>query len=110
MHEAAGADQIRISGRLDALEWERGQDLEAWMAKLQASPKQPNALALFSAHQMGSARMGRDPVTSVAEVTGELHDVEGVWIGDTSAFPTAPGVNPMITCMALATRTASRIA
>jgi choline dehydrogenase-like flavoprotein len=61
---------------------------------------------LGSAHQMGSARLGTDPATSVARPTGELHDVSGVWIGDTSAFPTALGVNPMVTCMALARRTA----
>jgi choline dehydrogenase-like flavoprotein len=65
--------------------------------------------ALFSAHQMGSARTGTDPSTSVAGPYGELHDVKGVWIGDTSAFPTALGVNPMVTCMALARRTALAI-
>ena len=58
---------------------------------------------------MGSARMGTDPSTSVAGPYGELHDVKGVWIGDTSAFPTALGVNPMVTCMALARRTALAI-
>jgi choline dehydrogenase-like flavoprotein len=63
-----------------------------------------------SAHQMGSARMGSDPATSVAAPTGELHDVPGVWIGDTSAFPTPSGANPMLTCMALAHRTAEHIA
>jgi choline dehydrogenase-like flavoprotein len=40
---------------------------------------------------------------------GELHDVPGVWIGDASALPTAPGVNPMLTIMALARRTAHAI-
>lgn len=61
---------------------------------------------MFSAHQMGTARMGVDPSTSVADPDGRLHDVRGVWIGDTSAFPTAVGSNPMVTCMALARRTA----
>jgi len=32
-----------------------------------------------------------------------------VWIGDASAFPTAPGVNPMISIMALAHRTAEKV-
>jgi choline dehydrogenase-like flavoprotein len=45
----------------------------------------------------------------VAQPTGELHDVAGVWIGDTSAFPTPSGANPMLTCMALAHRTAENI-
>jgi choline dehydrogenase-like flavoprotein len=35
--------------------------------------------------------------------------VRGAWIGDASALPTAPGVNPMITLMALAELTATHI-
>jgi choline dehydrogenase-like flavoprotein len=45
----------------------------------------------------------------VAAPTGELHDTPGVWIGDTSAFPSASGTNPMITVMALAHRTAENM-
>ena len=58
---------------------------------------------------MGSCRMGSDPATSVADGRGELHDTKGVWIGDGSAFPTAPGVNPMVTIMSLAHRTAGKM-
>ena len=58
---------------------------------------------------MGSCRMGVDPATSVADGRGALHDVPNVWIGDASALPSAPGVNPMITVMALARRTAHAI-
>jgi choline dehydrogenase-like flavoprotein len=54
--------------------------------------------------------MGSDPQTSVAGPFGELHDTPGVWIGDASAFPTPSGVNPMLTNMALAHRTAETIA
>jgi choline dehydrogenase-like flavoprotein len=53
--------------------------------------------------------MGASPEDSVADGRGELHDTPGVWIGDASAFPTAPGVNPMISIMALAHRTAENI-
>lgn len=70
----------------------------------------PRRLGLFSAHQMGSCRMGADPAESVANQWGELHDTPGVWIGDASAFPTASGTNPMFTVMALARRTAEAIA
>ena len=66
-------------------------------------------MACFTAHQMGSCRMGSDPAESVADGRGELHDTKGVWIGDASAFPTAPGVNPMVTIMSLAHRTAANI-
>ena len=50
--------------------------------------------------------MGADPQASVADPRGELHDTKGVWVGDASAFPTAVGVNPMVSIMALAHRTA----
>jgi GMC oxidoreductase len=52
---------------------------------------------------------GAVKLSSVADGRGELHDVTGVWIGDASAFPTAPGVNPMISIMALAHRTAGEL-
>lgn len=64
---------------------------------------------MFSAHQMGTCRMGQDPETTVADPRGELHDTPGVWIGDGSAFPTSSGTNPMITIMSLASRTAGQI-
>ena len=64
---------------------------------------------MFSAHQMGTCRMGRDPRTSVANPRGELHDVRGVWIGDGSALPSASEANPMLTIMALARRTAEHL-
>ena len=68
-----------------------------------------NGVALFSAHPMGSARAGLDPRSSTARPTGECHEVWNLWIGDGSLLPTAPGVNPMVTIMALAARTAGFI-
>ena len=40
---------------------------------------------------------------------GSLHDTPGAWAGDTSALPTAVGIHPMVTCQALARRTAQAI-
>jgi choline dehydrogenase-like flavoprotein len=65
-----------------------------------------NGLALFTAHPMGSCRAGRDPRASAADGSGECHEARNLWIGDGSLLPTAPGVNPMISIMALAARTA----
>jgi choline dehydrogenase-like flavoprotein len=53
--------------------------------------------------------MGSSASDSVADGRGELHDTKSVWIGDGSAFPTAPGANPMISIMSLAHRTAANI-
>jgi choline dehydrogenase-like flavoprotein len=109
LHEAAGAQEIHSVSRTLA-PWRRGDDLEAWIAALQREPLGAGGMTVFSAHQMGSAAMGTDPATSVTDPSGRLHDTDGVWIGDTSVFPTCSGVNPMVTCMAMARRTAASIA
>ncbi len=109
MHEAAGAYEIRALAA-GMPRWRRGDDLDAFIAAAQRVPLRFGGYRLFSAHQMGSCRMGTDPETSVAGPWGELHDVPGVWIGDASAFPTSSGTNPMISIMALAHRTAEAIA
>jgi choline dehydrogenase-like flavoprotein len=107
-HVAAGARAIVDLAPGRSL-WTRGGDLAAYTERLRGIPNGAGGRALFSAHQMGTARMGADAATSVADPEGQLHDVPGVWIGDTSAFPTAVGSNPMVTCMALARRTAQAI-
>jgi choline dehydrogenase-like flavoprotein len=109
MHHAAGAERITALKRRDWA-WQRGDDLEAFVDSVMSTPLAPFEAALFSAHQMGTCRLGTDPAESVAGPWGELHDVRGVWIGDGSAFPTSSGVNPMMTIMALAHRTAEAIA
>jgi choline dehydrogenase-like flavoprotein len=65
-------------------------------------------LELFTVHLMGTARIGSDPASSVVNPNGELWDLPGCYVADASAFPTAIGVNPQVTIMALATRLASR--
>ena len=90
--------------------WRRGDDLDAFIAGRKQIPLRAGGYKLFSAHQMGTCRMGTDPATSVANPWGELHDTPGVWIGDGSAFPTPSGTNPMVSIMALAHRTAEAIA
>ena len=108
MHEAAGAQQIFLAGQPFA-PWQRGEDLEAFIANVHQIPIGPGGTPVFSAHQMCSAKLGNDPTTSVAKPTGELHDVSGVWIADASGMPTCSGVNPMISTMALARRTATNM-
>ncbi|BBH68244.1 GMC oxidoreductase [Actinoplanes sp. OR16] len=108
LHHAAGARRIQLFAHGLAA-WEQGDDLEDYIARATSVPLRAGGATLFAAHQMGSCRMGADPATSVADPRGELHDTPGVWIGDASAFPTPSGTNPMITVMALASRTAENI-
>lgn len=108
MHRQAGALEIH-SVSPGVAPWRRGDDLEDWLRRVTAVPPGAGGQPIGCAHQMGTARMGSDPQISVADPSGRLHDVAGVWIADTSAFPTASGANPMLTCMALAHRTAEAI-
>jgi choline dehydrogenase-like flavoprotein len=105
MQEAAGAQQIFLAGQPFA-PWRRGEDLEAFIEKVNQVPIGPGGTPVFSAHQMCSAKLGSDPQTCVAKPDGELHDTTGVWIADASGMPCCSGVNPMVSVMALARRTA----
>jgi len=83
--------------------------LERFLVDIERRWVVPNRLPLYSAHQMGSCRLGADRKTSVADPYGEVHGVKGLYIADASGFPTASGVNPMLSVMALAYRVAQRI-
>jgi choline dehydrogenase-like flavoprotein len=106
VHHAAGAAEI-FTFHWSPHHWRRGDDFDAYIAQLEAAPAEE--YTAYSAHQMGSCRMGSSAEDAVADGRGELHDTRGVWVGDASAFPTATGVNPMVSIMVLAERTADRI-
>ncbi|KAF9172938.1 hypothetical protein BGX21_002424 [Mortierella sp. AD011] len=57
----------------------------------------PGIAQVGSAHQMGTCRMGSNPSNSVIKPTGETWEIKGLYVADASAFPTASGVNPMLT-------------
>ena len=70
----------------------------------------PGRGTLYSFHLLGSARMGGSAAASAASSTGETWDVRNLVVADGSAFPTASGVNPMITIEAIAHQNATRLA
>jgi choline dehydrogenase-like flavoprotein len=53
--------------------------------------------------------MGRNPRTSVVDLSHEVHDVRGLYVVDGSTVPGPLGVNPQLTIMAMATRAAVKI-
>ena len=109
VHRAAGARQI-IPLVTPPHTWRDGQPFDPWLDTLGRRAVSANRILLFSAHQMSSCRIGTDPRSSVADPDGQVHGVPGVWVTDASAMPTASGVNPMLSLMALARRTATRMA
>lgn len=58
----------------------------------------------FSIHEMGTARMGRDPKTSVLNSFNQAHDVKNLFITDGAAMVSSSCVNPSLTYMALTAR------
>ena len=56
------------------------------------------------AHQAGTCRFGADPATSVLNVDCRAHEVDNLYVVDTSFFPSIGAVNPALTAMANALR------
>jgi choline dehydrogenase-like flavoprotein len=112
---AAGALDIMAAGTRPA--WFRRADggddaaFERYVTDLAAFDFSPNRGTVFSAHQMGTARMGAEPRGHACDPGGRVRVGErddrvigGLYVADTSLFPTGLGVNPMLTVMALARR------
>lgn len=88
------------------------QAFRSWLDELRSKiiPHFPAHQTFASAHQMGSVRMGSSPKTSAVDHDGKVWGTEGLYVMDTSVFPSASGVNPMITGMAIAYGLAKKLA
>lgn len=107
---AAGAIEV-FSSTIRPARWIPGQGtIDDLMAGTDAVGYGPNQTSYLSFHQMGSARMGVDPGSSVVDAENQAHDTAGLYVMDGSCFPTASGVNPMISIAAIAHRGATRLA
>ena len=53
-------------------------------------------------HTMGGMQMGADPTTSVVDANGKMHQLDNVYVADSSVFATSSGSNPTLTIMAVA--------
>ena len=56
------------------------------------------------AHQAGTCRFGTDPATSALDVNCKAHELDNLYVVDTSFFPSIGAVNPALTAMANAIR------
>jgi choline dehydrogenase-like flavoprotein len=62
------------------------------------------------AHQAGTVRFGRDPATSVLDENCKAHELDNLYVVDTSFFVSIGAVNPALTAMANAIRVAEHLA
>jgi len=83
---------------------------ERWVQETKRLGYGGGAATLASYHQMGSCRMGTNPSISAIDADNQSHEVKNLFVVDASAFPTASGVNPMLTIYGIARRAAGRIA
>jgi choline dehydrogenase-like flavoprotein len=105
IHLAAGAEEVHFPHNR-AVVLRRDQDAEAFLRDLPRWRWSPNRFALFSAHQMGTCRMGGDAARHPVRPDGQVWGVPGLYVADASVFPESSGANPMLSVQALAYHTA----
>ncbi len=109
--EAAGAREIWLPLAREVSYRPGPTDRRAdWLARVNAAGWGPNQLLLVTFHQMASCRMGASAKTSVVDAEHRVWGIRGLYVADASVFPTASGVNPMLTVMTIAHRAAGIIA
>lgn len=102
---AVGARRVLLP-MLDPPRIERESDLRA-IERLEMSY---DRLLLYSDHTSGGLSCGSESTTGATDADGRLFGAENVYVADSSVFPSACGVNPSWTIMALARRMALKLA
>ena len=92
---------MRVDMKNDAAEM-----LEAAGFKDVTTYDDPGAMGL-GIHEMGTARMGRDPKTSVLNKWNQVHACKNVFVTDGACMTSAGCQNPSLTYMALTARAAN---
>jgi choline dehydrogenase-like flavoprotein len=104
VHFAAGATEVYPNlARVKVL---KPADLPAF----EATTFKPAELRLEGFHPMGTARIAADPAQGACAPDGSLHGTPALYVADASLFPTALGVNPMMTIIAFAKHVAREVA
>ncbi len=106
--ENAGARRI-YSPHAKLCSYEPGKNgsIETFVKDMDAAGWGNAQVALFSFHIMGTSRMGDSPRFSATNPDGETWEVKNLYVMDGSSFPSASGVNPMISIEAIAHRNAA---
>lgn len=95
---AAGLPIWRREGKQG--DWADDQSFLDFLDAYKRSGFDIDRISFGSAHQMGTCRMSGSARTGVVDVRGKVWGIDGLYVADASVFPSASGVNPMITTMA----------
>ncbi len=122
--DALGLPRARIDlkfGTADAESVVRTHDaMDARMQRagyarlIHTTPPQERAAAVLAQasdgfHQIGTARMGRDPASSVTDRDAKVHDVANLYVAGSAALPSSGQANPTLLAVALAARLAAHL-
>jgi choline dehydrogenase-like flavoprotein len=86
-----------------------GEMLEAAGAKNISTFAHEDRIPGYGIHEMGSARMGKDPKQSVLNQFQQSHDVKNLFVMDAAGFPSGGCQNPTLTIMAMAVRSTDHL-
>jgi choline dehydrogenase-like flavoprotein len=108
-----GRQRLRLQYRLHANEIERRA---VFMRQVKKALEPFRTLTLRTAasnaalaHVCGTVRFGTDPTTSVLDPQNRAHEVDNLYVVDTSFFPSSTGMNPSLTVAANALRVAAHV-
>lgn len=99
-----------FSGPYSVLRMASDVVVQSYLSSVYRQGMDKHEIALFSAHQMGSCRMSTSPAFGALDINGETWECDNLYVMDASTFPSASGVNPMITVLAIAKMLSSRLA
>jgi choline dehydrogenase-like flavoprotein len=109
LHHKAGAVKIFHPNLLAQSFVPEDQKLSQYFNSIESLSWKANQFMVGSAHQMGTCRMSGDRKKGVTKPDGESWLANNLFIADASLFPTASGVNPMVSIQALAYHVAKNI-
>lgn len=104
---AAGAERVHApTADPPLIDRSRLTDVDALIASRHF---QTGRVSISAAHLMGGCAMGHDARDSVTDSWGRVHGIPWLRVADSSLFPDALEINPYVTVMALADRTAQAV-
>lgn len=102
IHRAAGAKKIKLLHNNNYCFVEGKDSFDHFLKQSDRITWAANRFILYSAHQMGTCRMGGRNNDHPLKPTGETREVKNLFVADASAFPRCSGVNPMLSIQAMA--------
>ncbi|KAM5341471.1 hypothetical protein ACJ41O_014502 [Fusarium nematophilum] len=86
------------------------EKFQSWLREMESHGNKTPDTPFCSAHQMSSCRMSATGADGVVDEYGKVWGCEGLYVADASVLPSASGVNPMVTIMAICDRISTAMA